>query len=88
VTDFILNVFKIFFQTVQRLADSWRNVIGSAGIAVLLAFCDSQEDLQNSDEERVEFAKYFLSDLRFLYRDADHDDKKVCDAEYSLIIYI
>ena len=73
---------------VQRLMDSWRNVIGSAGITVLLAFCDSQEDLWNSDEERVEFAKFFLKDLCFLYRDTNYDDKNVCDAEYSLIIYI
>ena len=65
------------FQTVQRLADSWRNLIGSAGIAILLAFCDSQDDLRNSDEGRMEFAKYYLKDLRFLYTDTDHNDKKV-----------
>ena len=73
---------------VQCIADSWHNVIGSAGIMVLLAFCDSQEDLWNSDEEHMEFAKYFLKDLCFLYKDTDNDDKKVCDAEYYLIIYI
>ena len=50
--------------------------------------CDSQEDLQNLDKECVKFAKYFLKDLCFMYRDADYDDKKICDAEYSLIIYI
>ena len=47
-----------------------------------------EEDLQNLDKECVEFAKYFLKDLCFMYRDADYDDKKVCDAEYSLIIYL
>ena len=38
-----------------------------------------QEDLRDSDEERIEFAKYYLEDLRFLYVNTDHDDKKVCD---------
>jgi hypothetical protein len=72
----------------QRLSDSWCNVIGSAGIAVLLAFCDTQEILQDSDEERVEFAKYYLENLRFLYRESEHDDKKVCDPECSLFVLI
>ena len=38
----------------------------------------------------MEFAKYFLKNLCFLYRDTDtdYDDKKLCDAEYSLIIYL
>jgi len=59
--------------------DSWHNIIGSAGIAILLAFCDMQEDLRDSDEERIEFAKYYLEDLCFLYVNTDHDDKKVCN---------
>jgi hypothetical protein len=67
------------FQTIQRLADSWRNVIGSTGIAVLMAFFDSQEELQDSDEERVEFAEHHLKDLRFLYKTSVGDDKKVCN---------
>jgi len=70
------------FQTVQCLADSWRNAIRSTGIAAILAFCDSQEDLQDSDEEHVEFAKNYLKDLWFLYQDTDDDDKKVCHTDY------
>ena len=54
----------------------WRNVVGSTGIAVLLVFLDAQEDLQDSDEERIEFAKYYLEDLRFLYKDTEHNNKK------------
>lgn len=67
------------FQTVQRLADSWRNVIGSAGVAIVLAFCDAQDDLHDSDKERIAFAEYYLKDLRFLYTDTDDGDKKVRD---------
>jgi hypothetical protein len=46
-------------------------------IAVLLAFLDAQEDLRDSDEERIDFAKYYLEDLRFLYKDTEHNNKKV-----------
>ena len=67
----------IYVQTVQRLADSWRNVIGSNGIAVLMAFFDSKPLYQASDEDRVSFANLYLDDLRFLYKDNKHDDKKV-----------
>jgi len=65
------------FQTVQHLADSWRNVIGSTGIAIILAFFDSQENLQDSDHECQEFTTYYLEDLHFLYRNSSHDNKKV-----------
>jgi hypothetical protein len=86
VTDFTQEQYQNIFQTVQCLSDSWRNVIGSAGITVLLAFCDTQDSLQDSDEEHVEFAKYYLEDLRFSYQVSKHDDKKVCDPECSLFI--
>ncbi|KAH9058004.1 hypothetical protein EDB83DRAFT_2224795 [Lactarius deliciosus] len=66
----------IYQKTVQRLADSWRSFIGSTGIAVLMAFFDSHQDFQDSDEERIEFAKNHLNNLRFLYKDSEHDDKK------------
>ena len=71
-------ILIFIFQTVQRCADSWRNVVGSTGITGLLAFFDSQDSLRDSDEERQEFAKYYLKDLRFLYKDSDSEDKKVC----------
>ena len=73
---------------VQCLVDSWRNTIGSTGISVVLAFCESQDELANSDEECVEFAKELLLDFSFLYRDADDNNKKVClldaDRSYSV----
>jgi hypothetical protein len=66
------------FQTVQRLADSWRNQAGSTGVSTVQSFCDSQELLRDSDLERQEFASYLLEDLRFLYKDSSRDDKTVC----------
>lgn len=41
-------------------------------------FCDSQPNLLHSDEQRVLFAKQYLEGYRFLYRDSNNDDKKVC----------
>jgi hypothetical protein len=70
---------------VQRLLDSWRNVIASTGISVVLAFCDSQPDLIDSDEQRVQFATQYLDRCRFIYRDCDSDDEKVC---YQLIMLV
>ena len=69
-------------QTVQRLVDSWCNVIRSNGIAVLMAFFDTQPGLQDSDKERVDFSKSYLEDLRFLYKDSNNADKKVCYFEH------
>ncbi|KAH8980733.1 hypothetical protein EDB86DRAFT_3087613 [Lactarius hatsudake] len=66
----------IYQKTVQRLTDSWRSSIGSAGIAALMAFFDSHQDFRDSDEERMKFAKNHLNSLRFLYKDSGHDDKK------------
>lgn len=52
-------------------------MIGSNGIAILMAFFDTQPELRDSDEERVEFAKYYLENLRFLYKDSENENKKV-----------
>ena len=81
-----MKAFIDTFQMVQHLADSWRNVIGSSGIAVILAFCDSQEELENSDEERVKFANFWLEGLRFLYRDTNDEDKKVRHTDHPCSI--
>ncbi|KAF8483697.1 hypothetical protein DFH94DRAFT_723573 [Russula ochroleuca] len=66
----------VYQKTVQHCEDSWRNVIGSTGITSLLALFNSREFLRDSDKERQEFAKYYLEDLRFLYKDSDRKDKK------------
>jgi hypothetical protein len=62
---------------VQRIADSYRSAIGSAAISILTAYFESQDELKDSDENRQEFAKYALDNLRFLYRRGDGDDKTV-----------
>lgn len=44
-----------------------------------MAFFDNQPYLRDSDEDRMEFAKFYLGDLRFLYEDSTNEDKKVCE---------
>ena len=51
-----------------------------------MAFFDAQEDLQDSDVELQEFAKYYLMDLRFLYKNSNHDDKKVSESKWCTYI--
>ncbi|KAF8218848.1 hypothetical protein L208DRAFT_1419320 [Tricholoma matsutake] len=48
----------------------------STAVAVVLAFCNANSDLKNSDENRQEFAAQYLEHLRFLYHKADGDDAK------------
>jgi len=64
-------------QTAQRTSDSWRNTTGSTGIAVVLAYCNSNPDLKDSDENRQEFATHYLEHLRFLYTKSDGDNPLV-----------
>jgi len=64
-------------QTAQRTSDSFRNTVGSMGIAVPLAYCNSNPDLKDSDDNRQEFAAHYLEHLRFLYKRSDGDDPKV-----------
>jgi hypothetical protein len=51
-----------------------------------MAFFDSNTRLQNSDVERKEFANFYLEDLRFLYEDAQDENKKVCDPEHIQVV--
>jgi hypothetical protein len=48
--------------------------MGSTAIAVVLAFCNGNLDLKNSDKNRQEFAAHYLEHLRFLYQKSDGDD--------------
>jgi hypothetical protein len=64
-------------QIIQRVSDSWRNPISSAAIAVVLAFCNANPDLKNSNENHQLFASEYLEHLRFLYKVSDGDDVNV-----------
>jgi hypothetical protein len=64
------------FQAQQRLSDSWRSAIGSTGIAVVNTFFESNDEL-TTDEERKDFAKEGLKDLKFLYSNTDSEDPTV-----------
>ena len=58
--------------------DSWRSLIGSTAIMVLIAFFTSQPDMFDTDKDRQEWAEWYLRDLRFAYKDVDRDDRNVC----------
>jgi hypothetical protein len=67
----------------QRLADSWRNAIGSTALSVLIAYFESkdedpdQDDSEDPDESRAKFAEFALDKLRFCFKKADGDDEEV-----------
>ena len=64
------------FQTTQRLSE-WRNAIGSSGLVILEAFFDAAPSLKNSNAERRRFSKYYLENMRFLYRDFQGKNRNV-----------
>ena len=67
----------------QHVADSWRSPIGLTAIMVLIAFFALQPDMFDTDEDRQEWAEWYLKDLRFAYKDADRDDRKVCTVQFD-----
>jgi hypothetical protein len=71
--------YKTFiFQIMQHVSDSWRNLISSAAIAVVLAFCNTNPNLQDSNKNCQLFASEYLKHLCFLYKVSDGDDVNVC----------
>ena len=67
----------------QHVADSWRSPIGLTAIIVLIAFFALQPDMFDTDEDRQEWAEWYLKDLCFAYKDADRDDRKVCTVQFD-----
>ena len=78
-TDFYIlyTLLHSTLQTAQRVSDSYRNTTGSTAISAILAYCNSNPDLKDDDDNRQEFAAYYLGHLRFLYKDSTGDDPKV-----------
>ncbi|KAF7985441.1 hypothetical protein HWV62_5177 [Athelia sp. TMB] len=64
-----------FRLTHQRLADAWRTILGSAAIAALTAFFDSNSKF-NSDKRRRKFALNLYEKQRYLFQTAEGDNKK------------
>ena len=62
---------------IQYVADSWQSSISLAGITVLTAYFESQDELCDSDESCVKFSAYPLNKLQFLYQKVDGDNKQV-----------
>lgn len=75
-----------YLQASQRIMDQFRGPLGSAAIAILLAFFASSRDLRHSDEARVEWCKKMLEDWRFIYGQANGDAQKVCGTAQRCVI--
>ncbi|KZP33815.1 hypothetical protein FIBSPDRAFT_942932 [Athelia psychrophila] len=55
----------------QRLMDQFRGPIGSAAVAIVLAYLASCPKLRDSDEKHVEHCEMMLDDYRFIYENAN-----------------
>ena len=55
------------------------------GLAFVLAFGDSQPDWKDSNAEHVNFAQYYLDDLRFLSENSE-GQKEVCNASVKVML--
>ncbi|KAG2335812.1 hypothetical protein BDR05DRAFT_953807 [Suillus weaverae] len=71
----VTSLSSVYYIAVQRVADSYRSNIGSAAIAIVIVYFESQDSLRDSDDNRAEFAVFALSNLQFLYKKANGDDK-------------
>jgi CRISPR/Cas system CMR-associated protein Cmr5 small subunit len=64
------------------VSDSWRSIIGSAGLSVVNAFFESKEDTM-TDEEWKTMAADGLENLKFLYSNTEFANSKVHFILYS-----
>ncbi|KAG1736443.1 uncharacterized protein EDB91DRAFT_1250065 [Suillus paluster] len=79
----VTSLSSVYYIAVQRVADSYRSNISSAAIAIVIAYLESQDSLRDSDDNHAEFAEYALSNLRFLYKKANGDDKSEFQGLYQ-----
>jgi hypothetical protein len=80
-------LLTIFWQTLQRLSDSWRCSIGSAALSILIAYFESDDNIRDSDEGRNAFAQYALDKLRFCFKKAIGEDEDV-SVYLACMVYI
>ncbi|KAG2155872.1 uncharacterized protein EDB93DRAFT_1247513 [Suillus bovinus] len=71
------------FLTVRQVTDSYHSYIGSATIAIVIAYLKSQDSLKDSDDNRTEFAQFTLNKLQFLYKKANGNDKSKFQGLYQ-----
>ncbi|KIM92297.1 hypothetical protein PILCRDRAFT_364 [Piloderma croceum F 1598] len=69
----IIQSGPIYTLTAQCTSDSWHNTNSSMGIAVILAYCNSNPNLKDSDENCQEFTTHYQH-LHFLYVKSDGND--------------
>lgn len=59
------------------MSDKWRGPIGSAAIAIAIAYMEGHKSLRDSDALRIEFAEYYLKDYRFMFKYSDGEISEV-----------
>ncbi|KAG2139788.1 hypothetical protein DEU56DRAFT_912055 [Suillus clintonianus] len=75
ITHTVTSLSSVYYIAVQRITDSYHSHIGSAAIVIVIAYLKSQDSLRDSNDNRAEFAEYALSNLWFLYKKANGNDK-------------
>lgn len=55
----------------------WRGGFGSTAVMMITSLM-AADPLYESEDNRVEFADFWLEDNKFLFGDVDSDNKKVC----------
>ena len=61
----------------QHVTDSWHSLIRSSGTSVVIVFFHAHLELYPTDTDRQEWAAWYLDKFRFVYKQADGDDKSV-----------
>lgn len=65
--------------------DQFRGPLGSAAIAILLAFFASSPNMRESDKARVDWCKQMLENWCFIYAKADRNKQKVSSSALGCI---
>ncbi|KAG6852663.1 hypothetical protein C0991_010100, partial [Blastosporella zonata] len=62
--------------SIFRLGDGWRAGFASAGVWALIALYEDRADHFASDGTRRKYAQYLLQDMRFIYGQAEGDNRE------------
>ena len=66
----------MYMEFVGQTTDPW-DVPVKQSVKVMQKIWDETNSYQYEITKCIKFAKYYLEDLRFLYKDTEHDNKKV-----------
>ncbi|KAG1824696.1 uncharacterized protein BJ212DRAFT_1475989 [Suillus subaureus] len=71
----VTSLSSVYYIAVQQVANSYCSNIGLAAITIVIVYLESQDSLRDSDNNHAEFTEYALSNLQFLYKKVNGDDK-------------